>query len=121
MALSRLLLGWALVTVWLLAWDLIAMRGAARDRRAAVLPAGEALLLTLLGGLWFGSLGTGEWWLVFALVGALREWPASADPTTRSRGRPARPAIALRLLRMLRTVAAGGILAWRLGAGAGAG
>jgi hypothetical protein len=117
MALSRLLSGWVLVTVWLLAWDLVATRGAAWDRRAAVLSAGEALLLTLLGGLWFGSLGTGEWWLVFALVGALREWPPPAEPAARARGRATRPAIALRLLRTVRTVVVGGILAWRLGAG----
>jgi hypothetical protein len=118
MALSRLLLGWILVTLWLLGWDLIAARGPAWDRRAALLPAGEALLLTLFGALWFGSLGSGGWWLVFALVGALREWPGQPDPSARARGRAAsRPAIALRLLRILRTVVAGGILAWRLGAG----
>jgi hypothetical protein len=62
---------------------------------------GEALLLTLLGGLWFGSLGAGEWWLVFGLVGALREWPVSTP-------------IGLSLLRVFRTVVAGGLLAWRL-------
>lgn len=117
MALSRLLLGWVLVTLWLLGWDLIAARSA-WARRSALLSAGEALLLTLFGALWFGSLGSGAWWLVFALVGALREWPGQPDPVARVRGRTApRPRIALRLLRTLRVVVAGGILAWRLGAG----
>jgi hypothetical protein len=116
MALSRLLLGWVLVTLWLLGWDSISARGA-WVRRSALLPAGEALLLTLFGALWFGSLGSGAWWLVFLLVGALREWPGLPDPSTRARGRAlAGRSIVLRLLRTLRVVVAGGILAWRLGA-----
>ena len=117
MALSRLLLGWVLVTLWLLGWDAIAARGA-WDRGSALLPAGEALLLTLFGALWFGSLGSGAWWLVFALVGALREWPGRPDWAARVKGRAvSRPGIPLRLLRTLRVVVAGGLLAWRLGAG----
>jgi len=116
MALSRLLLGWMLVTLWLIGWDLVSARGA-WERRNALLPAGEALLLTLFGALWFGSLGHGAWWLVFLLVGALREWPVPV-PATRARGRPIAPrGIVLRVFRTLRVVAAGGILAWRLGAG----
>src|SRR3954451_16871539 len=75
MALSRILLGWALVTGWLLGWNLIARRGAGADGRAAALAGGEALLLTPFGALWFGSLGAGAWWLVFGLVAVLREWP----------------------------------------------
>jgi hypothetical protein len=118
MALSRLLLGWALVTGWLLGWDLIARRGTGSHRRG-LLDGGEALLLTLFGALWFGSLGAGAWWLVFGLVAALREWPCGGEPPTGPRARVARPQIGLRLLRMLRTVVAGGILAWRLGAGSG--
>lgn len=117
MALSRLLGGWIAVVVWLLLWELVGsrlgtVRGDGKLRRARV-HLGEALLLTLLGALWFGSLGAGGWWLVFALVGALREWPAPRG------GRPAeRPdpiSIGVALLRMVRTVVAGGLLAWRLG------
>ncbi len=118
MALSRLLLGWALVTVWLVGWDLIA-RGGRADRRLAILAGGEALLLTLFGALWFGSLGAGAWWLVFGLVAALREWPSGGEPLPGARARAARPPPVLRVVRMLRTLAAGGILAWRLGAGGG--
>src|SRR6476659_1549591 len=111
MALSRLLLGWALVTGWLGGWDLIARRGTGWHRRIGLLDGGEALLLTLFGALWFGSLGAGAWWLVFGLVAALREWPRAAEPPAGPRGRVARPPTALRLLRMLRTLVAGGILA----------
>ena len=119
MALSRLLLGWALVTVWLVGWDLSARGGGGLNRRLATLAAGEALLLTLFGALWFGSLGAGAWWLVFGLVAALREWPGGGEPPPGARARPARPPLWPRAVRMLRTVAAGGILAWRLGAGSG--
>ena len=119
MALSRLFLAWLAVAVWLLVWELITSRlGAAgrngRLRRARVLLV-EALLLTLLGALWFGSLGAGSWWLVFGLVGALREWPG---PRGR---RPAEErdlvALGLSALGVVRTVAAGGLVAWRLGPG----
>ena len=106
MALSRLFGGWIAVTAWLLLWELAksrlgAARGDGRLRRAR-LHLGEALLLTLLGALWFGSLGAGAWWLVFGLVGALRQWPFS-------------PPIIVSLLLVFRTVVAGGLLAWRLG------
>jgi hypothetical protein len=117
MGLTRLLLAWLAVTVWVLGWELVASRlgsarGDGRMRRARVFLI-EALLLTLFGALWVGSLGAGGWWLVFGLLGALREWPGA-------RGR--RPAegtdavgIGLSALRVLRTLVAGGILAWRLG------
>jgi hypothetical protein len=115
--LSRLFSAWLAVTVWLLLWELAvsrlgSARGDGRLRRARVFLL-EALLLTMFGALWFGSLGAGAWWLVFGLVGALREWPGA-------RGR--RPAegtdpigIGLSALRVLRTLVAGGLLAWRLG------
>jgi hypothetical protein len=115
MALSRLVGGWIAVVAWLLLWELVASRfGAARGdggptrsggptgmRALRARIPGEALLLTLLGALWFGSLGAGGWWLVFGLVGALREWPVSRS-------------IGTSLLLVLRTVVAGGLLAWRL-------
>ena len=117
MALSRLILAWLAVAGWLLLWELVASRLAAargdgRLRRARVFLV-EGLLLTMFGALWFGSLGAGAWGLVFGLLGALREWPGA-------RGRrPAEQmdavAIGLSALRVVRTVVAGGILAWRLG------
>jgi hypothetical protein len=116
MALSRLFGGWIAVVVWLLLWELIGSRlgtprGDGKLRRARV-HLGEALLLTLLGGLWFGSLGAGGWWLMFGLVGALREWPVSRGRRPAERSDPI--SIGVSLLRVLRTVVAGGLLAWRL-------
>lgn len=35
----------------------------------------EASVVTLFGSLWFDSLGAGEWWLVFGLVGLLVAFP----------------------------------------------
>jgi hypothetical protein len=65
----------------------------------------EAVLLTLLGSLWFDSLGTGEWWLVFPLVGAI-----AAIPTW-----VARASLVEASADLARYVLAGAILAWRLG------
>ncbi len=116
MALSRVLLGWVLATGWLLAWDLASGRAASGGRTAAALVAGEGLLLTLIAGLWFGSLGAGAWWLLFMLLGAFREWPALSGAAGRSRGRSGwRAQLPRRALRVLRILAAGGILAWSLG------
>jgi hypothetical protein len=119
MGLSRLALAWLGVTVWLLLWEVVVSRfGSARRngrlRRARVFLV-EALLLTMFGALWFGSLGAGAWWLVFGLVGVLREWPG---PRGRRPAEETDPAgVGLSVLRVLRTVAAGGILAWRLAPG----
>jgi hypothetical protein len=82
-ALGRIALAWAAVAAWLLAWMAVERRLArsgTRPRRREGWPeswwvAGEALLLTLFAALWFGSLGAGTAWLVFLLLGALREWP----------------------------------------------
>jgi hypothetical protein len=117
MALSRLALAWLAVTALLLLWELLVShlgtaRGNGRLRRARVFLV-EALLLTMLGALWFGSLGTGAWWLVFGLVGALREWPGHLARRPAEESDPI--GIGLSVLRVLRTVIAGGVLAWRLG------
>lgn len=116
MALSRLAGGWIAVVVWLLLWELVAsrfgaLRGGGKLGRAGVY-VGEALLLTLLGGLWFGSLGGGGWWLVFGLVGALREWPMPRSGRPAERSATVSPGVSL--LWMSRTLVAGGLLAWRL-------
>lgn len=106
MALGRLALAWIVVSAWLVAWWFGERRlgpGRARKalRRAQVWQlAGEALLLTLFAALWFGSLGAGTWWLPFLLVGLLVEWPVGT-----ARG----------AARVGRILAAGGLLAWRLG------
>jgi hypothetical protein len=106
MALGRLLVGWIVVVVGLLLWDVVGSRiggnGRNGPRPRARVYLVEAGLLTMLAALWFGTLGTGGWWLVFGLVGMLREWPGSTSA-------------AGSLLRVARTLAAGGLLAWRLG------
>jgi hypothetical protein len=101
-AVGRILLAWAAVGVWLLAWELAErVPPAMRARRpfepwAAI---GEAFLLTLFGALWFGSLGAGEWWVLFPILGALREWPIRS---------------AWGAIRVARIVVAGALLAWVL-------
>jgi hypothetical protein len=72
-------------------------------RRTLVVAGVEALVLTLLGGLWFGTAGRGGWLLVFVLLGAL---VAGADRGFKARGF---------WLDLARYVAAGAVLAWRLG------
>lgn len=103
MAFGRILLAAAAVAVWLAAWAFVERRvaSAARSPRGAELAwvAGEALLLALFAALWFGSLGSGGWVLLFLVLGALMAWPV----------RGVRAAA-----RIARVVAAGGILAWAL-------
>jgi hypothetical protein len=102
-AFGRILLAWAVVGVWLALWAF----GERRVRGAGGLPpkaelaplAGEALLLALFAALWFGSLGSGAWWLVFLLLGGLMAWPV------RSLAGAAR---------IGRVVVAGALLAWTL-------
>jgi hypothetical protein len=117
--LSRIVLAWLAVTGWLTLWEAMARQagrgGSGPWLRAPVWHyAGEALLLSLFGALWFGSLGAGGWWLVFALVGAIAQWPAPAERRARRRG-PRE--LAGRALGVLRIVVAGGLLAWRLAPG----
>jgi hypothetical protein len=101
-AFGRILLAWVVVGAWLGIWALGERRatGAGGPSAAELAPlAGEALLLALFAALWFGSLGSGSWWLLFLLLGALMAWPV------RSLGGAARIA---------RIVVAGGLLAWTL-------
>ncbi len=119
MPLAVLALGWAAVTAWYLAWDAAARRR--RGDRAE--PGGrrwlgpgwrvymvEAVLLTLLAALWFGSLGHGGWVLLFLLLGAMTEWAAR----TRGASRLLPGAIPGLLGGAARTVVAGGLLRWIL-------
>ncbi len=73
----------------------------------------EAAAVTLLGSLWFGSLGTGAWWLVFGLVGALA---SGAERGLRSALLRSAKGPELRgfLVGVAKYVAAGALLAWRL-------
>jgi hypothetical protein len=116
--LTRLVLAWLAVAVWFV----VATAGSVLLHGQTSQPTGqeppstewarpmltwrlvEALLLTMLGALWFDSLGTGEWWLVFLLVGAIAATPKS--------GRVSPLGVSADLARY---VLAGAILAWRLG------
>jgi len=96
--LGRLALAWLPVALWFLAVD-----WGVRRARPNYLLAGEAGVLTLFASLWFDSLGSGGWWVLFLLVGAI------------AAGLPRRPAWRAALIDVGRYVVAGGILAWRLG------
>jgi hypothetical protein len=80
-----------------------------RSRRGAAVLVGEALMLALLGALWFASIGRGGWVLVFAFVGALasgtERWLAAVD-----KGTPLRPLLRPTLFMTIRYVVAGGLL-----------
>jgi hypothetical protein len=86
---------WVAVELSLLKWRLV-----------------EAALLTLFASLWFDSLGSGGWWLLFLLVGALATLPMWRLPSSEQLPRMARVAGAGADL--ARYVVAGAILAWRL-------
>ena len=109
MTLGRLLLAWLLVAIWFagLGWAAHRWIGLAASpppsRTGLAWTAGEALLVTLFGSLWFDSLGRGGWWLLFGIVGLL------------AARLPARPGFVALVVSALRYVVAGALLAWRLG------
>lgn len=116
MPLTSVLLGWIVVIAWFIGWELAASRverGGRLLRAPLWVFAGEALAVTLLGALWFGSLDAGGWPLVFGLLGVVVEWPLRL----RTGGRIAFSA--RRLVPVLggvaRLLGAGALLAWRLG------
>jgi hypothetical protein len=72
----------------------------------------EAAVLTLLASLWFDSLGSGEWWLVFLLLGLLATVPVELLQTA---GSPRKWEFAVAEAgELLRYLVAGALLAWRL-------
>ncbi len=80
MAFARIVVGWVVVVAIFLAGREIEVRREASPGTALVRPPVaplliEALLLTLLAGLWFGSLGSGGGYILFPLLGALIELP----------------------------------------------
>jgi len=82
--------------------------------RAVWLPASaEALAVSLFAALWFGSLGSGGWVTLFALVGALA---GGADRWTRRRllRGSGRDDLKLFVASLLKYLAAGGLCAWCL-------
>jgi hypothetical protein len=86
--LVRLFVAWLVVAIWFIVATFVLpivvgflQLVDARDRVYAVSTTElawkvvEAILLTLLASLWFDSLGSGEWWLIFILVGLLAAVP----------------------------------------------
>jgi len=127
MSLTRIAIGWLLVWVMFLFWEVVEGRllGVASSERAGPherapmlrRPPGayfiEALLLALIAGLWFGSLGHGGWMLLFGLVGLLVEW--TGWMRIAGEMEPPLPALVHIMLGGARGVAAGGLLAFSLG------
>ena len=91
MTLGRLLLAWLPVAAWfgVAGWGahrLVGLAASPAPTPATLLAvAVEALLVTLFASLWFDSLGHGEWWLLFGLVGILATGLSRA-PGVRRRG-----------------------------------
>ena len=109
MTLGRLLPAWLAVAIWfaIAGWAAHRLIGVAASPAPSTATHFstfvESLAVTLFASLWFDTLGHGEWWVLFALVGLI----AAALPT-----RPAFVPVALSVLRYL---GAGALLAWRLG------
>jgi len=72
----------------------------------------EAALLTLIASLWFDSLGSGAWWMLFLLFGLLVASPKWFTPAAEGMAR--RAIVTDIVCDVARYVAAGALLAWRL-------
>ncbi len=118
MTLLRLCIGWALVTVWFLLFDILEQRitrTSPSDRRFRApvgIYLGDALVFTLFASLWFATLGAGGWLLLFGLLGILLEGPARYRDRSSGMDWSTRGTVKL-LSGIVRIVGAGGILAWR--------
>jgi hypothetical protein len=120
-----LVLAWIVVTAWFglatfaIAYLVAALTALPQQHYWVAVPTSllkwrvvEAGLLTLTASLWFASIGSGQWWLLFFLIGALATvsiWYA-VPPA----GTPKRALIAGAVAYIGRYVIAGGLLAWRL-------
>lgn len=128
MTLGRIVLAWFLVAVWfygsffvnlLIVAGVLRLTGRFGEGVFANIPrpllywrAVEAAVVTLFASLWFDSLGSGGWWLVFLLVGILATVPTELLQS----GGPDRKLTfaAMEAGELLRYLVAGGLLAWRL-------
>ena len=126
MTFGRLVLAGLPVAVWfgLAAWGRFLWRVRTTSEAALGLPpllsirvlvwiAAEEVAVTLFASLWFDSLGSGGWWVLFGLEGFLVGFPG------RMLGIPDLPEVRRLAFRdavydVARYVGAGGILAWGL-------
>ncbi|MEO8199545.1 MAG: hypothetical protein ABI679_03385 [Gemmatimonadota bacterium] len=122
MTLLRLSLGWCLIALWFLLFEMVEQRlpgssvSAGRRLRAPLITyLADALVFTLFAALWFASLGAGGWLLLFAVVGLMMEGFARYrdQPNGLSWSRPGLIRLAMGIGRI---IGAGGILAWRFSA-----
>ncbi len=123
MTLGRLVLAWSLVAAWFLLAPPIGYRVDVvigrqyfvwtYNRWAVTGRLLEAIAVTLLGSLWFSSLGAGAWWLVYALVGLMVAYPVRWHLLTTAPSERRRELVT-GLMDTARYVLAGAILAWIL-------
>jgi len=124
MTLGRLVVAWIVVAAWFelatfMTAYVVAKLTVAQQGFVVAVPSSllkwrlaEAALLSLIASLWFDSLGGGQWWLLFLLIGALitiSSW--SVRRATEDSGRAL---IVGAVADVSRYVIAGGLLAWRL-------
>ena len=74
----------------------------------------EALVVTLFAALWFDSLGSSGWWLLFLLVGLLVAFPRRLVMWQHVEPARRRHLLQHAELDVGRYIVAGGLLAWRL-------
>ena len=77
----------------------------------------EAAVVTLFASLWFDTLGAGGWWVLFLLVGLLVAFPRRLVMWRQVEPARRRVLLVHGGVDVARYVAAGGLLAWRLGGG----
>lgn len=114
MSLGTLFLGFLPVAILFLgaAW---AANGRRLPPPALWVSLGESVVLTLLAALWFGSLGHGGWVLVFLLLGVLVAGAERGMRWALAGSAGGRTELLGLLAGVARYVAAGALLAWRLG------
>lgn len=113
MTLTRLTLAWAVVVPIFLVSGWLAS-GRKLNAAAILVLLAEALACTLLAGLWFASLGSGGWWLVFGLVGLIAGGAERGLQAAVLRSAASREALGT-LGGAARYLVAGAVLAWLLG------
>ncbi|MGE5801342.1 MAG: hypothetical protein ACM358_03720 [Gemmatimonadota bacterium] len=74
----------------------------------------EAAVLTLFASLWFDSLGSGGWWLLFTLVGLLVAFPRRLVMWQHVDAVRRRHLLIHAVADVARYIVAGGLLAWLL-------